>query len=215
MLQALIFDFDGTIADTVPVCVDAFRLTVEPILGRPLTLDDVRSYFGPTEEGVFQKHFPDRQEELCEEYFRRYSELQRNVPETAPGIMELIRDVKNEGVRVALVTAKGQKSCRISLDFYGIANEFEEIRVGGAEGRIKDVSIRDVLSKMGIAPENSIYVGDAVKDVVSAHKAGVPCWSAAWFASANPEKILENNPEKIFYSVAEMRKKLKKEGVLK
>lgn len=215
MLQALIFDFDGTIADTVPVCVDAFRLTVEPVLGHILSDDEVRSYFGPTEEGIFQKHFPERYNELCEEFFKRYAELQQSVPETAPGVMELIRDVKKQGVRVALVTAKGRNSCRISLDFYGIADDFEEIRVGGSEGRVKDASIRDVLETMGIAPENAVYVGDAFKDVVSAHKAGVPCWSAAWFASANPKKILENNPEKIFYSVAEMRRELEKEGVLK
>ena len=215
MLQALIFDFDGTIADTVPICVDAFRMTVEPILGKPLTLDDVRSYFGPTEEGIFQKHFPERSDELLAELLRRYAELQKGVPETAPGIMELIRDVKSAGVRVALVTAKGRHTCQISLDFYGIANDFEEIRVGSPEGRVKDAAIREVLAKMEIRPENSAYVGDAYKDVISAHKAGVPCWSVAWFASANPGKILENNPEKIFYSVAEMRNELEKEGVLK
>ncbi len=215
MLQALIFDFDGTIADTVPICVEAFRMTVEPILGRPFTLDDVRSYFGPTEEGIFQKHFPEQCDELLAEFLRRYAELQKGVRETAPGIMELIRDVKSAGVRVALVTAKGWSSCQISLDFYGIANDFEEIRIGSPEGRVKDAAIRDVLDKMGIKPEDSAYVGDAYKDVVSAHKAGVPCWSAAWFASANPSKILENNPERIFYSVAEMRSELVKEGVLK
>ncbi len=215
MLQALIFDFDGTIADTVPICVDAFRMTVEPVLGRPLTLDDVRSYFGPTEEGIFQKHFPERCDELLAELLRRYEELQKGVPETAPGIMELIRDVRSAGVRVALVTAKGRHTCQISLDFYGIENDFEEIRVGSPEGRVKDAAIREVLSKMEIRPENSVYVGDAYKDVVSAHKAGVPCWSAAWFASANPSKILEYNPERIFYSVSEMRSELEKEGVLK
>ena len=215
MLQALIFDFDGTIADTVPVCVDAFRATVEPVLGRMLDLREVYSYFGPSEEGLFQKHFPDRHEKLLAIFLKHYAELQKRVPETAPGVIELIRDVKDAGVRVALVTAKGLASCRISLDFYGIANEFEEIRVGGPEGRVKDVAIRDVLAKMEIPGEDVAYVGDSHKDVISAHKAGVPCWSAAWFASINLEKIRENNPEKIFFSVAEMRSELEKEGVLK
>lgn len=215
MLKALIFDFDGTIADTLPVCIDAFRETVEPILGRKLTDDDVRAYFGPTEEGVFATHFPDRKDELCKIYFERYAALQKEVPNPVPGVMELIRDVKKAGVRVALVTAKGKVSCQISLDFYGIADEFEEIRVGGASGRVKDAAILDVMGKMGVAKDETVYVGDSHKDVVSAHKVGVACWAAAWLPTAEPNKILENKPEKIFYAVEDMRRELEKEGVLR
>ncbi len=214
MLKALLFDFDGTIADTLPVCIGAFKRTVEPVVGHELSLEEVRTYFGPTEEGIFEKFFPDRQEELCQIYFKHYTEMQREVPELVPGVMDLIHDVKAAGIRVALITAKGGVSCKISLDFYGIADEFEEIRVGGSGGRVKDVAIRDVLGKMGLELDECAYVGDSHKDVISSHKAGVEAWAAAWLPSADPEKILENNPEKIFYSVDELRRCLVEKGVL-
>ncbi|MGI6401744.1 MAG: HAD family hydrolase [Thermoguttaceae bacterium] len=215
MLKALLFDFDGTIADTLPVCINAFKATVEPVLGRKLTLDDVRYYFGPAEEGIFKNHFPDRYDELCQTYFDHYKRLQSEVPNTVPGIMELIRDVKDAGVRVALITAKGPGSCKISLDFYGIADEFEEIRVGGPDGRVKDVAIPEVLDKMGIEKDESVYVGDSYRDVVCARRAGVACWAAAWLETAELDRIHKNSPEKIFHTVDEMRRELEKEGVLK
>ncbi|MBR0225462.1 MAG: HAD hydrolase-like protein [Thermoguttaceae bacterium] len=217
MIKALVFDFDGTIADTLPVCNNAFRKTVEPVVGHELTPDELRSYFGPTEEGIFEKFFPERQQELCELYLKFYAELQNEVPDPVPGVMELIHDVKNEGVHVSLVTAKGRRSCDISLNFYGIADVFEEIRYGGSGGRVKDAAIIELLDKQGIAREDCVYVGDSPKDVVSAHKAGVPCWSVAWLPTAKAEldMLLANAPEKVFYTVDEMRRELEKEGILK
>ena len=211
MIKAALFDFDGTIADTLPVCVEAFRQTVEPVLGRRLSLEDVRAYFGPTEDGIFETHFPDQKDELLDVYYKRYAALQAKVVETVPGIVELIRALKKKGVRVALITAKGAVSCKISLDFYGITNDFEHIEVGGSGRRVKDLAITRVLSQMNVRPEEAVYIGDSPKDVISAHKANVASWSAAWLKTAEPEKILANQPERIFYSVDDLRIALEEE----
>ena len=47
MIKALIFDFDGTIANTLPACFNAFKRTVEPVLGKEMSLQEIRSYVGP------------------------------------------------------------------------------------------------------------------------------------------------------------------------
>ncbi len=205
MLKAVIFDFDGTIADTLPVCVDAFRQTVEPILGRALSLDDVRTYFGPSEEGVFQKHFPESADELLQIYYERYAALQAEGSELAPGILDLLRELKARGIRIALVTAKGAVTCQISLDYYGIADLFEQVAVGSPTGRVKADQIAQILQSWGVEKSEAVYVGDSPKDAISAHKAGVEAWGAAWFPSAEPEKMKETKFERIFYSVDDMR----------
>lgn len=214
MLKALIFDFDGTIANTLPACFNAFKRTVEPVLGKEMSLPEIRSYFGPTEEGIFAKHFPDRQHELAEIYYKIYAEEQAKIPNLVPGVMDVIREVKAHGIRVALITAKGPVSCKISLDFYKIADDFEEVRTGGPNGRVKDVAIREILEIMGVGTDDVAYVGDSWKDVISSHKAGVPSWAAAWLDTAEPERILSYNPEKIFYTVGEFRRTLQEEGIL-
>lgn len=211
MLKAVLFDFDGTIADTLSVCIDAFRQTVEPVVGRSLSIEDVRSYFGPTEEGIFKKHFPERAQCMVETYLERYAALQNEKKELVPGILELINALKKKGIRVALVTAKGVLSCKISLEFYKIADAFETIECGSETGRAKADSIAKALADMKLNPNEVVYVGDSPKDVVSSRKAGVPAWSAAWLDSAEPEKILANSPDEIFYTVAQFKERLERE----
>ncbi len=212
MLKAIVFDFDGTIANTLPICFYAFRQVVEPITEERLTDEEIRAkYFGPTEEGIFQKHFPERAEELSQEYYRFYEEMQKRTFGMPEGLMELIRALSRKGVHVALVTAKGPVSCKISLDHYGITDAFETIEVGSPQGRAKDQGILKALETMGVSPEETAYVGDSYKDVISSRKAKVASWGAAWMETASPEKILAEKPDEIFYTVEEFKARLEKE----
>lgn len=52
MIKAIIFDLDGTIGDTVPLCIAAFKKSVEPLAGRVFSEEDIVSTFGPSEEGT-------------------------------------------------------------------------------------------------------------------------------------------------------------------
>ena len=212
MLKAIVFDFDGTIANTLPICFYAFRQAVGPDICDSMTDEDIRAkYFGPTEEGVFQKHFPDKVEELCQKYYRAYEEMQKETFGMPKGLMELIHALSKKGVHVALVTAKGPVSCKISLDHYGIADAFETIEVGSPQGRAKDQGILKALETMGVSPEETAYVGDSYKDVISSRKAKVASWGAAWMETASPEKILAEKPDEIFYTVEEFKARLEKE----
>lgn len=212
MLKAIIFDFDGTIANTLPICFDAFRHAAGALIESNLTNEDIAAkYFGPSEEGVFQQHFPERAEELIQKYYRYYEETQKKTFGVPDGLVELIRALLNKGVRVALVTAKGPVSCRISLEHYGIADLFETIEVGSPKKRSKDQGILKALNDMGVAPEEAAYVGDSSEDVISARKAKVAPWSAAWMETAKPERILAEKPDEIFYTVEEFKARLVKE----
>jgi len=51
-IKALIFDLDGTLANTLPLCVAAFRKSVEPLLDRAISDEKIIATFGPSEEGT-------------------------------------------------------------------------------------------------------------------------------------------------------------------
>jgi phosphoglycolate phosphatase-like HAD superfamily hydrolase len=59
-LQGVIFDLDGTLGDTLPVCFAAFRETFRHYLGREYSDREIRAMFGPTEEGIIQRMIPGR-----------------------------------------------------------------------------------------------------------------------------------------------------------
>ncbi len=211
MYKAVVFDFDGTIANTLPICFGAFRRVTEPLVGK-MTDSEIRAkYFGPTEEGMFRTHFPDKAEELIKDYYKYYEEMQKATRDAVPGLMEIIHALSRKGVHVALVTAKGPVSCKISLEHYGITDAFEAIETGSDQGRAKDVGILKVLDVMGVKPEETIYVGDSYKDVISSRKAHVTSWGAVWLPSAEPERVLAENPDAIFYTVADFKSRLEEE----
>ena len=51
-IKALIFDLDGTIGDTLPLCIKAFRRSIEPLIGRSVSDAEIIATFGPSEEGT-------------------------------------------------------------------------------------------------------------------------------------------------------------------
>ena len=54
----MIFDLDGTLGDTIPVCIQAFQRTFHRYLGQQFTAQDIIAMFGPSEEGMLRRHLP-------------------------------------------------------------------------------------------------------------------------------------------------------------
>ncbi|MGQ1947507.1 HAD family hydrolase [Geofilum sp. OHC36d9] len=53
-IKAVIFDLDGTLGNTIPLCIEAFRKSIEPLIGKKLSDQEITSTFGPSEEGTIK-----------------------------------------------------------------------------------------------------------------------------------------------------------------
>jgi phosphoglycolate phosphatase/pyrophosphatase PpaX len=51
-IKAVIFDLDGTVANTLPLCIQAFRQSIEPLIKRSVSDAEIIGTFGPSEEGT-------------------------------------------------------------------------------------------------------------------------------------------------------------------
>ena len=101
-----------------------------------------------------------------------------------------------------MVTGKGKRSTIITLKKFGLTHHFGQIETGSAEGPIKEQGIAAILRSWPDLDKSSIiYVGDAPSDITASRKAGINVVAAAWAGTADPEKLLANHPDKIFYSV--------------
>ncbi|MFA9463399.1 MAG: HAD family hydrolase [Velocimicrobium sp.] len=211
MLKTVIFDFDGTIANTVPLCITAFRKAIEPLAGKKITDDEIMSTFGPSEEGTIMALIPDYYEQGLDSYLKYYKELHDMCPEPFEKITESIQYLRNEKIKVALVTGKGEKSCRISLDYYTMNNSFDIIKTGSPKGQRKTEGIKEVIEFFGINADEAIYIGDAVSDIQSSKRAGVPIISAMWGTFSNINEITRYNPNQIIFTTQELLEYLKRE----
>ena len=200
-LQGIIFDLDGTLGNTLPVVFEAFRRVLQESLGRHFADEEIRALFGPTEEGIFQQLVPDRWEACVQSYLAAYDEVHAQYAQPFPGIEDALQLLKQCGVPLAIVTAKGHHSAAISLKHLGLAHYFDAVETGSAEGAVKPVFIRKVLARWGAPSCQVAYVGDATYDMKAAREAGVVPLGAAWAATADADRLESLSPRATFRSV--------------
>lgn len=209
-MKAVIFDLDGTLANTLSLCIAAFRKSIEPLAGIKLSDRDIMATFGPTEEGTINALVPYEYDQALSDYIKYYRDLHDMCSKPFDGIEEILMWLKSKGIIVGMVTGKGRLSCDITLDYFGITDCFDMIQTGSPLRQIKTEGIISILDKFGLQPNEAIYVGDAPSDITSSRRAGVPVASVAWAETTNLNELKDLNPDYIFTTIADFRKFLQK-----
>ncbi len=201
-IKAVIFDLDGTLANTLPLCIQAFRQSVEPLINRSLSDAEIIATFGPSEEGTIMALAPDYYDKGVAHYLQLYENLHHMCPVPFDGIKDLLKTLQHKKVRIAMVTGKGKHSTDTSLKYFGLTDYFEVIETGSPKGARKAEGIQLILNWLNdIKKDEVIYVGDAPSDITASKKAGIPVVAAAWAETAEPEKLKELHPDEMFYTI--------------
>lgn len=200
--KAVIFDLDGTIANTLPLCIQAFRASVQPFLQRTPSDEEIIATFGPSEEGTLMALVPDHYHEGISAYLHLYSALHSMCPAPFDGIQEILEKLKQKNVRVAMVTGKGKHSTLISLKYFSLTDYFSVIETGSPLGPRKPEGIQAVLDSWpDIDKEAVMYIGDAPSDITASRAAGIAVVAAAWADTADAEILRSMKPDALFFSV--------------
>lgn len=205
-MKCMIFDLDGTIGNTLPLCIAAFKRSIEPLAGRVLSNQEIIDTFGPSEEGTIRALIPDHYDQGVEDYLKHYRDLHGMCPEPFKGITEVFEYAKERDVRLAMVTGKGEHSTKITLAIFGLRSYFDIVETGSPLGPRKVQGIQNVLRQLGVAPEESLYVGDTPSDIESSRAAGIPVVSAAWAETAEPELLRSLQPDKLFTTIEDFKR---------
>ena len=205
MIKMVAFDFDGTIADTIPMCIQAFKKAVSPYTGHELTEHEILQTFGLNEIGMVKAVVKDNWSLALQDFYFYYEKMHNSCNEPFPEVCDLIKYLKERNVIVALITGKGEKSCYISLGKLGMEDCFSEIMVGDEKCLNKSDSIVKLLKKYCINKDEFCYVGDALSDVVACREVSATCLSAAWSNSVDLKELKKINPNHIFNDVCSLK----------
>lgn len=211
MIKAVLFDFDGTIADTLPLVVSSIQKTVESFLQKKLSYEEVAEVFGPCEEGSILKLVPENYVKACELFYKYYVNDHDMCSTPYNSIVDLIKMLKKEGILVGLVTGKGRRTTKISLKKYHMMNIFDVIKTGSLQKSMKVECIKEVLDEYFLKPCEAFYIGDMPSDIDSARKAGIKIISVMYSTLLNEADIKIKSPDKICYIVNELVDYLKTE----
>ncbi|GFH93042.1 pyrophosphatase PpaX [Lachnospiraceae bacterium] len=204
MFKIVAFDMDGTIADTIPMCIKAFRNSISPYTGHELSREEILHTFGLNETGMVKAVVSQNWESAIEDFYCQYELLHNEVTSTFPGILELIAFLKKKNITVALITGKGEKSCTITLKKLGLQKIFDETLYGSEISPNKKKNMEYLLKKYSISKEEFCYIGDTVQDIKDCQDIGVVCFSAAWQESVNADILEKENPDYVFYCVNDL-----------
>ncbi|HSB93226.1 MAG TPA: HAD family hydrolase [Flavitalea sp.] len=205
MFKGIIFDLDGTIANTLPLCIEAFRRSIQPLANRTLTDEEIIATFGPSEEGTIMALAPLHYEAGIKGYLEQYEQLHSMCPDPFDGIRELLQKIKSGSSRLAMVTGKGKYSTNISLEAFDLDDVFEIIETGAPHGPRKAEGIMAVLESWDVKDKSTIlYVGDAPGDIIAARKAGIPIAAVTWASTTNRDELIAMQPDYLLDSVNQL-----------
>lgn len=180
MIQAVLFDLDGTFADTASDlayalnCMRAARgLASLPIEAtRPVTSLGARGLLG-----VGFDITPGHSEyaAMREEFLRLYEGNLCRDTRVFPGMMELLEAVEARRLRWGIVTNKAERFARPLLDLLGVGKRAACIIGGDTTPNIKPhpEPLLAASRVLAIAPESCIYVGDDRRDIEAGRAAGM------------------------------------------
>ncbi|MCM1577252.1 MAG: HAD hydrolase-like protein [Ruminococcus sp.] len=173
--RLIIFDFDGTVADTSEGIFNSIRY-VQKMMGLPeITAEQMRSHVGPPMEESYSRNFGLKGEELkrAVEYHKEYA-VNRGYRELRiyDGIPELLDRLRSEGYLTAVATLKAQGTVDKIAESFGLKERFDFI-AGAAGGATKAELIRKCMTGLGCSPEETLLIGDSEYDAMGAKEAGV------------------------------------------
>lgn len=203
-LSGVIFDFDGTLANTIPICCAAFRAALAPVTGRQYHDAEIIALFGPSEEGIIRNIVGDNWETAHAAFLRAYALEHRACPAPFDGVVELLEDLQRRGIRLAVVTGKGRTSAEISLTYLGLATAFDIVEAGHPDGGVKPDAIGRVVARWNLPPERVAYVGDAPSDMHDARLVRTIPLAAAWAETSDVDALNRANPHALFRTVQEL-----------
>lgn len=189
----LIFDFDGTLADTL-----AFTVNSALEISRNLNL--------LSEEKVdFEKYRTMDSKDFLTELkisnlklmyfiFKYQRRLTKEIDKTKTfdGLPEVLKELKKSGVRLGICTSNSKKNVKVFLKNNNM--EYFEFIYNSLDYFRKDRILEKAIRKFNLDKDSVTYVGDEVRDITAAKKAGIKVASVTW--GYNLESVLtENNPD--------------------
>lgn len=205
MLKMVAFDLDGTVCNTIPLCIETFLVALAPYTDYELTDKDIINSFGLNETGMVKKLVSNNWKSALNDFYFYYDKFHKKCTEPYTGIRELIKWLKKNNIMVSLITGKGEKSCKITLNKIGMEEEFQEMLYGSEKNFNKSQSIQKLLRKYNLKKSELIYIGDALSDIAACDKVGIICLSAAWDENSDWRKLEKANPKHIFKSIHELK----------
>lgn len=209
--NAVIFDLDGTLTDTLADLKNSVNSALSQFGFPARTTEEIRCFVGNGVRRLIYLSVPENTpEEISEKCLSVFKEhyAANSLVETKPydGIIEMLSELKNRGIKTAVVTNKMHSAAsNIVEHFFGGLIDITVGQLDGVAQKPQPDGIYKALEGLGISKEKAAYVGDSEVDCITAKNAAMPCIGVTW-GFRDCEVLIENGACFIADSVTKLLK---------
>jgi pyrophosphatase PpaX len=203
-LEAVLFDFDGTIVDTTELIYESMRRATGEVMGRELGRETLMANVGqplPRQMELLADGQTENTEELLEVYLHHNEELHEGLIREFPNVVTSVAHLRRAGLRLGVVTSKRRFSVERALDSFPDLRDLFDVFVtmeDTSEHKPLPAPLLKGLELLGdVSPERAAYLGDAPFDVAAARAAGVMSVAVSWGAFTS-EALRAAGPDHLF-----------------
>ncbi len=176
--RLVIFDWDGTLLDSVGSIVECTRVTLDELEVAAVPESAIRGVLGLGLRETVETLCPGCDEELFQQVIATYRKHWFGGYNTRPalfdGVVEALDELRSRGYLLAVATAKGRQGLDTDLEATGLAAHFVTTRtITESPSKPHPAMVLDILDELGVAPAEAVMVGDATHDLRMAANAGV------------------------------------------
>ena len=181
MLKGIALDFDGIIVDTETQWFEIYREWLAGEYGYDLRMEDYVGCVGASSSALFEflggvldlrETAQEFEARAKEEFMRRSAELP-----ALPGVAELVRAAKGEGVKLAIATSATRAKPEFHLRRLGLLDCFDALSTADLFEHIKPApdAYLKAAELLRIEPGECLAIEDSGNGLISAQRAGMPC----------------------------------------
>ena len=215
-IEAVLFDLDGTLLDSAPdlaAAVNKMR-TDRGMIELPCA--SFRALVGAGARGMLSVAFDmnpadDDFEAMKLEFFANYEKCLIQQTVAFPGVSEVIKKIELAEIKWAVVTNKSQRFTKPLTDAMSLFSSAGAVVSGDTTPYSKPhpAPLLEAANRLGIPPENCLYVGDDERDIVAGRAAGMQTVAAAYGYLGKDADILSWKADAIILSPLDILKLLR------
>jgi len=202
--MTLIFDFDGTLANTLDLILDIYNDKITKEFSCKFFDKSQFPEFRKKRPSTFIREFGVHPMKLPFIIMRTRHIMIKSMNKVQPfeGIPDLLKELYHRKVKMGIVTSNTKKNVEIFLEEHKMRNYFSFVRSNNIFIS-KKIAFRKVIKKHQLKREEIIYIGDETRDIRSSRAANIRCVAVTW--GHQDEVILEmEKPDKIIRRPSEI-----------
>jgi len=177
--QTILFDFDGTIADTIQRFTDIynqFALKNNFTLVNDKNLQELRSK--NTQEVIKTLHIPLRKLPYLTRNILKQIKTEVHRIQLFDGVKDVLENLKESGYQLGIISTNNVKNIRLFVDHHDIGYFHFIFSCKKIFGKYR--GLLKAMKKFRLNKENIIYIADEIRDIDACRKAGIRIISVCW-----------------------------------